>query len=294
MDNSTVKDGFLGQKMIVLPGTIKLELSKNLVCKPFFITDIGFYPNALNHYRARKKGVKEYIFIYCVEGKGRMKIQGKKVEVMPNSYHLIPRDTPHEYESDPKSPWSIYWMHFGGSSTDWLYKRYTEFNSDNGVVAFDSQRIDLFNEIYQMYESEYTIPKLELANITGFKFISSFIYGGQSFNIDNQGKTNMVNSVIEFLMNNLDQTYKSEEIADHFNCSPSYLFNLFKRRTGYSLIHFFNLKKMQKACEYLKYTDLSIKEISFKTGIQDPLYFSRAFKKYFGISPKDYRNEQKE
>ncbi|WP_415864943.1 helix-turn-helix domain-containing protein [Thalassobellus suaedae] len=74
-----------------------------------------------------------------------------------------------------------------------------------------------------------------------------------------------------------------------FNLSTSYLQTLFKKRTGYSLIHFFNLKKTQKACEYLNYTDLSIKEISVKLGFKDPLYFSRLFKNYMGVSPKAYK-----
>jgi len=55
---------------------------------------------------------------------------------------------------------------------------------------------------------------------------------------------------------------------------------------------FFNLNKTQKACEYLSYTDLSIKEISFKIGFEDPLYFSRTFKNFMGKSPRNYRKSQ--
>lgn len=294
MDTSKLKEGFLGQKMTVLPDSIKKELKENSICKPFYITDIGFYPNARHHYRTRKKGSNEYIFMYCVEGKGKMKIDDTNIEVLPNSFHIIPRNTSHEYRSDENEPWSIYWLHFEGQSSDVLYRRYLEFRSTDGNIAFENKRIAMFDEIFLMYKSEYTVPKLEFANILGLQFISSFIYTTKEFASESTSHTNMVNSVIEFLTANLDKTFKSDEIAKQFNCSPSYLFNLFKKRTGYSLIHFFNLKKIQKACEYLKYTDLSIKEISYKVGIQDPLYFSRTFKKYFGISPKDYRKEQQE
>ena len=55
---------------------------------------------------------------------------------------------------------------------------------------------------------------------------------------------------------------------------------------------FFNLKKTQKACEYLNYTDLSIKEISYKIGFDDPLYFSRIFKNFMGKSPRNYKKDQ--
>lgn len=294
MDSSKIKDGFLGQKMIVFPDSIKQELYQNEICKLFYLTEIGFYPNAHNHYRTRKKGAKEDIFIYCVEGKGEIIIQEDKIMVTANSYYIIPRNTPHEYKSSENEPWSIYWIHYNGLSTESLYKRHLDHKNINNSVGYESIRIELFNEIFNICKSHYAIPNLEFASILGLRYLSSFIYSTKELVVANTQNTTLVNSIIEFLTNNLDKAYKSDEIAEQFNCSPSYLFKLFKKRTGYSIMHFFNLKKVQKACEYLKYTELSIKEISFKVGVQDPLYFSRIFKNYFGVSPKKYRREQRE
>ncbi len=294
MDSIKVKDGFLGQKMVVLPESIKKDLHQNKICSSFFVTDLGFYPNAHNHYRTRKKGAKELIFIYCIEGNGDMIVGKSKLKITPNSYHIIPKNEPHEYRSDTNNPWSIYWMHFNGKATEQLYQRYLEQRNTDGSVSYESHRIELFNKIFNMYKSEYTVPKLEFANILALQFISSFIYSSKEIAAESTLHTNLINSIIDFLNDNLDKTFKADEIAEQFKCSPSYLFNLFKKRTGYSIIHFFNLKKIQKACEYLKYTELSIKQISYKIGIQDPLYFSRTFKKHFGLSPKDYRKEQRD
>ncbi|WP_445731741.1 helix-turn-helix domain-containing protein [Mariniflexile sp.] len=80
-----------------------------------------------------------------------------------------------------------------------------------------------------------------------------------------------------------------DEIAEKFNYSKSYLHTKFKIKTGYPLLVFFNLKKVQKACDFLNYTDLSIKEIRFKMGFDDPLYFSRIFKNFMGKSPRNYK-----
>ncbi len=73
MDNSSLKEGFLGQKMIVLPKNIKKGLETNAITKPFYITDLGYYPKASHHYRIREKGATEFIFIYCTEGEGELK-----------------------------------------------------------------------------------------------------------------------------------------------------------------------------------------------------------------------------
>jgi len=61
MEDTPLKEGFLGQKMIVLPEDVKKELRSNPFTRGFYITDIGYYPNAKNHYRKRNNGAKEYI-----------------------------------------------------------------------------------------------------------------------------------------------------------------------------------------------------------------------------------------
>lgn len=66
----------------------------------------------------------------------------------------------------------------------------------------------------------------------------------------------------------------------------------FKKKTGFSPIEYFNHLKMQKASQYLLFTNLRIKEIAQEVGIEDPYYFSRLFTKIMGISPVHYREKK--
>jgi AraC family transcriptional regulator of arabinose operon len=52
---------------------------------------------------------------------------------------------------------------------------------------------------------------------------------------------------------------------------------------------YFNHLKIQKACQYLHFTDDRINQIADQLGIGDSYYFSRLFKKLMGISPVEYR-----
>lgn len=293
MDNHTLKEGFLGQRMIVLPKGVKKTLESSVIARSFFLTDIGYYPKADHHYRVRKKGANEFIFIYCTEGGGKLNIAGEEIEVSPNHFYIIPKNTPHEYRADEHNPWSIYWLHFGGDMAQSLFERYYSDPEKFEIVPYENYRIDQFDQIFQILKSDYVMHRLEYANILGLNFISSFIFLEIDRSIDKQGNDNLVGTITDFLINNLDKTLQAQDIAKEFNYSSSYIFNLFKKRTGYSLIHFFNLKKTQKACEYLNYTDLSIKEISYRLGFEDPLYFSRLFKRYMGVSPRAYKIDQR-
>lgn len=78
------------------------------------------------------------------------------------------------------------------------------------------------------------------------------------------------------------------EIARHIGVSLSYLSRIFKASTGNTIINYINEKKIEKAKDYLLNTDMKIYEIAEKLGFENTTYFSYFFKKYTGMSPKDY------
>ncbi|TKC57159.1 AraC family transcriptional regulator [Pedobacter hiemivivus] len=47
--------------------------------------------------------------------------------------------------------------------------------------------------------------------------------------------------------------------------------------------------KMQRACQFLYANETKIKTIALDLGYEDPFYFSRVFKRYIGMSPKQYK-----
>lgn len=71
--------------------------------------------------------------------------------------------------------------------------------------------------------------------------------------------------------------------------SVSLYSSLFKCATGYAPIEFFIRLRMQRACELLRETTLSVKEIAAVLGYSDAFYFSRIFKSVNGVAPSYYR-----
>ncbi|TKC06235.1 AraC family transcriptional regulator [Pedobacter frigoris] len=295
MENETAdikkKEGFNGQKAIVLPRSI---ISKDCMTNPLlsgtYITDIGFYPKAKFHYRERDHGLDQYILLYCIDGKGDVKIEKTAHTLSAGNFIIIPAEKSHAYASDKNNPWTIYWAHFKGhlvkSLIRLLLKRQKSYK---GFVQFNESRIKLFDEIYSNLERGYSIDNLCYVNISFSHFLSSFIFD-EKFNYSyKKSMANPVDISIEFMQKNLHATFTLEEIARSVNLSPSHFSALFKEQTGFAPIKYFNHIKIQKACQYLQFTDLRIKEISATLGIDDPYYFSRMFSKIMGVSPQDYK-----
>ena len=191
-----------------------------------------------------------------------------------------------------QTPWSIYWFHFNGTLAPELYNRYISTHANNYKnVPFSDDKIKLFEKIFYLFNSNNFVNQIEYANLLSLNFISSFIYHDFESSTESHYSDTLVDLIKDFLLNNLEKNFTLDEIASKFNYSKSYLHTKFKIKTGYPIMVFFNLKKIQKACEYLNYTDLNIKEISFKVGFEDPLYFSRIFKNYMGKSPRNYKRK---
>jgi len=294
-----MREGFLGQKMVVLPKDILGATKKDPLTKELYLTDIGYYPRAGNHFRRRNQGSDEYILIYCLEGEGWIKIGRKTHRITPNSYFIIPAGAPHEYGSEKHDQWSIYWVHFTGSSAKALFRKYCRRKSGNGKgslpsvvkIPFEEERINYFESFITLLESAHGSDPIEYVNICLWQLLTSFIYHDYYSKVRHEdSSTNLIDYAIKYMRDNLDQTIRIDDLADHLSHSASYLYYLFKRNTGYSPISYFNHLKIQEACKYLSFTDLSVKEISYSLGFQDPLYFSRLFKKRMSLSPTLYRD----
>ena len=80
-------------------------------------------------------------------------------------------------------------------------------------------------------------------------------------------------------------------LASELNMSRTVFFNKLKSLTGLSPVEFVREIRFERAAEYIRKTELSVSEISYKVGIEDPRYFSRCFKQKFGTTPSEYRNQ---
>ena len=75
------KDGFSGERALVLPASIIHTMENNPLANALHITDIGYYPRAEHHFRKRETPISQYVFIYCVEGRGWFSVNDERYEI---------------------------------------------------------------------------------------------------------------------------------------------------------------------------------------------------------------------
>jgi AraC-like DNA-binding protein/mannose-6-phosphate isomerase-like protein (cupin superfamily) len=287
------KEGFQGQRAIVLPRKIVNDFClTNAITKGLYVTDIGYYPKAKHHYRQRQHGADQHILIHCIEGKGTVQIEKKLYQLKPDDLIIIPAGTPHNYAADEKDSWTIYWVHFKGTIANAVVDAMiSQFKGHQGAISFENKRIELFYDIYSNLERGYGNDNLCYANMCLWHYLSSFLYNDK-FNVSEKKESRqdmIIEPSINFMQKHLSEALRLSDLAESVNVSVPHYSYLFKQKTGFAPMEYFSQLKVQKACQYLLFTDLRVKEIAEQLGIEDPYYFSRMFTRLMGLSPKEYR-----
>lgn len=290
------KDGFQGERQIVLPPMIVDMERQDPLVSSLYVTDIGYYPNATNHYRARKEPIDQFVLIYCVDGSGFYVLNGQEYQVEKNQFFILPADIPHVYGAKEGGAWTIYWIHFCGNHAA-IYAEGMQ-TPQNINVAQNSRirdRINIFEEILSTLhvgesETNVDIEVLRYASSLLHHFLASMRFLGQ-FRKAMPINGSIVDAAIHYMQENIENRITLQNVLDYVGYSQSHFSSLFKKQTGQSPLAYFNQLKIEYACHLLKETDLKMNQICYKIGIEDPFYFSRLFSKAKGMSPTEYRNK---
>ncbi|MGN1378442.1 MAG: AraC family transcriptional regulator [Dorea sp.] len=106
-------------------------------------------------------------------------------------------------------------------------------------------------------------------------------------------KEYLVRGITEYIDQNYMEKLTLQEISEKFYISASSLSHIFKRETGLSPMQYMMHRRIGEAQSLLMETNIPIHEIEEQLGFGSSCHFSVTFKKYVGISPKEYRDHFK-
>ena len=101
----------------------------------------------------------------------------------------------------------------------------------------------------------------------------------------------VIKRIVVYMNRNYDQDLKLENIGKMFNYNSAYLGKIFKKEIGEGFNDVLNSIRIDNAKRLLNDTDLKVYQVSEAVGYNNIDYFYLKFKKYVGVSPKEFKNE---
>ena len=100
----------------------------------------------------------------------------------------------------------------------------------------------------------------------------------------------VIQEIQNFICCHYAENISLNSLAEQFYLHPNYLSRLFKEKTGHNFVEYLTEIRMEKVKELLRSSNKKIIEICDMTGYDNPRYFSKVFKQYTGMTPREYRD----
>ncbi len=271
-----------------LPDGFRRKWFANTELSDFCVFSCGYYQRAEGH-KWERSNLNEGIVIYCVDGRGHLKIHDNHYPVTAGDVAYCAPDTHHAYEAGQSDPWSIYWMHVSGKKLDKLGGFHHSF-SHNPVqhIGLMPELIIFFRSLVQNFDTTGNPPRWLLSSLCA-QHILAHIANAPKLEQGTIPHVKMLNTLIKHMHAIAETRVSLDELIKNTGFSKTYLCRLFKEFTGFSLMAYMNKIRIEKACVMLTTTEMMVFEISDRLGFDDPYYFSRLFKKSTGHSPRKFR-----
>ena len=250
-------------------------------CKPGHI----FGPAARNH----------YLFHYVLEGRGTLMASGvsemtNTFEISPGQGFLLYPGQISTYIADARDPWTYCWIEFDGLQVKEALDR-TLMTMDNPVYRCHTpQQREVMKEEMLYMVSHMKEPTLHLIGHL-YLFLSALVESTRRWQPRKTARMAdyYIKEAITFIEQNYTRDFSIEDISATLGIDRGYFGKLFKRATGQSPQQFLIQYRLIKAANLLKTTDLSIRDVASSVGYENQLHFSRAFRKMYEVSPREYK-----
>ncbi|WP_346855840.1 AraC family transcriptional regulator [uncultured Draconibacterium sp.] len=274
-----------------IPAPLVEEQKNSSLTRDLYLTETGEIGVEQGTIWDLEQQLDNCMLAYCTKGSGIVQITGEQIPVSDDQFFIIPKGGKFKYYSEWNVSSHFLVAHFGGAKAQQMGKEFSLVRnlipSVNNMVA---NREMLFDEIFNNLSKGFHDENLEYVNFCFAHLLATFVYANKTSDDIADESSPVVRRAINYLNRNLDKKLTLNKLATEVGYSPTYLSTLFKKETNYSPISYFSHLKILKACEFLDYTGMKIKEISFKLGYTDPYYFTKDFTKKMGLSPRNYRN----
>ena len=153
----------------------------------------------------------------------------------------------------------------------------------------DRRRIEhIINEMYYEYSKNQSGRDTVLKGY--LSVLLTYIFRGMlPRNISYSG---VMQEIIGYIEANLDKKLTLEHLAAKCFYTPKYFSKVFKECCGMTMTEYIQKKRIDEGCRLLAETNFAVEEISAMVGYADDVRFYKYFKKYCGITPKEYRKRR--
>lgn len=197
------------------------------------------------------------------------------------------------YQVGETDPWSYLWVGFGGTEAQRFVR---DLGLNSRQLTCECEYGEELKEIVfeMLHHTRSTAENLYYLQGKLYQFFSVLARGIEIQQYADDTKESVhVQEAIAYIKNYYSQKITVEDIANYLALNRSYLYTIFMNSLGISTKDFLTEFRISRGKEQLALTNLSVEEIAVSCGYRNSLAFGKVFKQKVGITPTQYRNNNR-
>lgn len=232
-----------------------------------------------------------YELEFITSGTGYYKINNKAFDIRKGALFLTTPADYHTYSLQPEETIRLFNLQFYPSLLCDEVKSILYKQTEPIALCLEGKDYDeifsKLNNIVEVYSHKKPMYEIVLRNeIENLCISLIYMLNTAKSSID---EDYIIRKVIIYIRDNYRNRLTLDGIAEYAGLSKYYLSRIFSAAMGLSLSAYIRNVRLDVAANLLKSSELSVKEISYKTGFKNSNYFTDAFTKKFMVSPREYR-----
>lgn len=256
-------------------------------------------------YTAQEHRKTFFEMVFILEGKGIQLINQNKLPYSPDQLFLIFPQDRHGFEVHAST--KFFFVRFNSSylrtqGREWVQRIEFIFHNHNhlpGCILKNTTDKPLVRALVEALIREQGNEQPHPGEVTGQLINTMITLAARNISLQESTleKTHIPGTSLALLNYIHTHIYqpeylKAEKLAAHFNLSPNYISEFFRRHLGESLQQYITQYKLKLIETRLHYTDMRISEIAQEFGFTDESHLNRIFKKYKGQAPTHFRKQK--
>lgn len=234
-----------------------------------------------------------YVIHYILNGKGQLNIDDFSFSLSAGDIFILPKNLVTFYQADKEDPWDYIWVGLSGIRIENYLKRSSLLEDFTICETGDSQFVQSFIELSKLSNltDDKNIELLMDSKVYEMLYHLIKEFPSRQLELPSQHQL-YFNQAIKYIYNHSSQPITVKDIYQHMNLSRSYLHHIFTTMANMSPQEFLMNFRMKRAGDLLIKSPNTITTIAISVGYRDSLTFSKAFKKFYSVSPTIFREEK--
>ncbi|WP_341277969.1 AraC family transcriptional regulator [Paenibacillus sp. FSL H8-0537] len=238
------------------------------------------------------------VFLYAIRGEAQVLLDG--IEHSAKRFHLWHGGKGTCLDIFPTEAEFEYYLIFykatipstGRREILHLIERYNPFQLQYSLAPlYAAVLFDKVDTMLKEWQSSRTLEKFHVKTLF-YQFVYELLWQLEHQQIGMK-RPDLAAQVVRYIQEHYHEPVTRESIAQIFHYSVPYVSRQFRQETGISMIDYVIKERVNKAMEYLQKTDMTVQEASASVGYDDVSYFTRIFKKHTGMTPKQFKDQDK-